>query len=305
MINRGNYRSDVFASEGAKAAFESCLFEACRKSGWLLHAFVVMRNHFHLAIETPRGNLVQGMQWLQSTFANRFNRRRGESGHLFQGRYKALLVESGQPMGRVSDYIHLNPVKAGVVPIERLEEYRYSSFWYLARTRPNCLRLGWVLIEAGAADSRVGWAYYRQHLASRLAAKESETHAGGFSHGWAIGSDEFKAALLHDHAVAALTRAWETEGAREIRTRGWEALVQRSLACLHRKTADLAAGPKNQPWKLAIAMFLKERTQASNPWLARRLGIGRGQYLSRLVSAQRRSGKVPQELDLLREKCSA
>ncbi len=74
VINRGNYRAHVFKSAGAKQAFEECLFAACARSGWLLHAFVIMGNHYHLALETPQGNLVAGMQWLQSTFANRFNK---------------------------------------------------------------------------------------------------------------------------------------------------------------------------------------------------------------------------------------
>ena len=60
VINRGNYRSDIFKTEGARAAFEECLFEACAKSGWVLHAFVLMRNHYHLALATPAGNLVGG-----------------------------------------------------------------------------------------------------------------------------------------------------------------------------------------------------------------------------------------------------
>ncbi|MBM3853127.1 MAG: hypothetical protein FJ399_08215 [Verrucomicrobia bacterium] len=80
VINRGNYRAQVFAMEKTRAAFEACVFEACEKSGWLLHAFVVMNNHYHLALETPEGNLVAGMQWLQATFANRFNRRRRGAG---------------------------------------------------------------------------------------------------------------------------------------------------------------------------------------------------------------------------------
>jgi putative transposase len=80
VINRGNYRSWIFESEGARSAFEGCLFEACEKSNWILHAFVVMGNHYHLAIETPQANLVAGMTWLQGTFAARFNRLRGENG---------------------------------------------------------------------------------------------------------------------------------------------------------------------------------------------------------------------------------
>src|SRR4051812_10089801 len=95
VINRGNYRAWIFASVGAKQAFEACLFAACARCGWLLHAFVIMSNHYHLAVETPLGNLATGMHWLQSTFATRFNRYRDERGHAFQGRYKSLLVERG------------------------------------------------------------------------------------------------------------------------------------------------------------------------------------------------------------------
>ena len=115
VINRGNYRADIFKSEGARAAFETGLFAACRKFRWVLHAYVLMRTHYHLALETPQGNLVVGMQWLQATFANRFNRLRGERGHLFQGRYKSLVVEEGAALGQVCHYLHLNPVRAGVV----------------------------------------------------------------------------------------------------------------------------------------------------------------------------------------------
>ncbi len=100
VINRGNYRADIFHTEGAKSAFEGALVQACAKSGWHLHAFVIMRNHFHLALETPDGNLVTGMQWLQATFANRFNKLRGARGHLFQGRYKALGRKRASPSDR-------------------------------------------------------------------------------------------------------------------------------------------------------------------------------------------------------------
>ena len=91
VINRGNYRRWIFADDKTKHAFERCLFEACARSEWLLHAFTIRSNHFHLALETPAANLVAGMQWLQSTFANRFNRFRAENGHLFQGRDKNLM----------------------------------------------------------------------------------------------------------------------------------------------------------------------------------------------------------------------
>src|SRR5476651_2071950 len=116
VINRGNYRRDVFESAGAAQAFIAVLEEVLPRFGWRLHAYVIMRNHFHLALETSRPNLVEGMHWLQSTYATRFNRFRGERGHLFQGRYQAILVENLSALGRVVDYLHLNPVRAGMVP---------------------------------------------------------------------------------------------------------------------------------------------------------------------------------------------
>ncbi len=103
VINRGNYRRDVFGTVGAAQAFETVVFEACKMHGWRLHAHGVMSNHYHLAVATPRANLVEGMHWLQSTFATRFNRLRQVRGHLFQGRYQALLVEDAAALARVVD----------------------------------------------------------------------------------------------------------------------------------------------------------------------------------------------------------
>ncbi len=93
IINRGNYRHDVFGTVGAADAFVTVLGEACGRYDWRVHAYVVMPNHYHLALETPAGNLVEGMHWLQGTFATRFNRFRSERGHLFQGRYHSPVLE--------------------------------------------------------------------------------------------------------------------------------------------------------------------------------------------------------------------
>jgi putative transposase len=307
VLNRGNYRANIFVTEGAKAAFEHCLFETCARSAWLLHAFVIMRNHYHLAVETPKGNLVAGMQWLQATFANRFNRFRNERGHLFQGRYKALLVEEGEPLALVGHYIHLNPVRAGILPVAQLDDYRYSSYWYLARpeARPRWLCLDVLLGQTGGlADNGFGWTSYRDYLTW-----QNETGPAGksrayvsLSKGWALGSAGFKAALVKDHSVAALTRAWEQSGALEIRIQAWEELCLRALQAIHHKDAELATAAKSAPWKVAVAVLLKERTQASNLWLARRLNLGRPKYASRLVIAAQRAAIPSPELQLLRGK---
>lgn len=293
VINRGNYRSDVFGTEGAKAAFEACLFAACAKSGWALHAFVIMRNHYHVALETPQGNLVTGMQWLQATFANRFNRLRGERGHLFQGRYKALLVEKGEALGQVCHYIHLNPVRAGAASVGRLPEYRHSSYWYLWRpkARPEFLELGTALAESGElADTPAGWRCYEGYLAWQSQDGPAGRNAAyvSMSQGWALGTKDFKVDLIKEHALAAEARAWEKSGAQEIREQQWE---EQLGACLRRagKTTEAARKDrKSAPWKVAIATELKASTQASNRWIAERLLMGSPVAVSQYVSQARR-----------------
>jgi REP element-mobilizing transposase RayT len=293
VINRGNYRSDIFGTEGAKAAFESCLFEVCRKSGWLLHAYALMRNHYHLALETPAGNLVAGMQWLQATFANRFNRLRGERGHLFQGRYKALMVEEGAALGQVCHYIHLNPVRAGILPVAQLKSYRHSSYWHLWRpaNRPSFLTVTTALTEAGdLADDQRGWATYEAYLGWQAAegpAGKSKAYVS-LSQGWALGTGEFRAALVKDHALLASSRAWEALGAQEVRRLQWEAALTRALKVLGHSTADLAGGRKSAEWKLAVAAWIKGSTQVSNRWLSENLHLGVPAALSRNLTSYRR-----------------
>jgi len=304
VINRGNYRADVFRGEGAKTAFEACLFEACAKSGWVLHAFVIMRNHYHLALETPDGNLVAGMQWLQATFANRFNRLRGERGHLFQGRYKALLVEEGPALGQVCHYIHLNPVRAGVVPAERLGEYRHGSFWYLPRppARPAFLDLETALADAGGlTDTPAGWRCYGDYLAWQAQSGPAGKNAAYvcLSRGWALGTREFKADLIRDHALLASTRAWESAGAREIREQQWQLQLDAALRRAHQSMAAAQADRKSAPWKVTIAAALKTQTQASNRWIAEHLNMGSPVAVSQYVSQARRrasSSKVKIEI---------
>lgn len=294
VINRGNYRAFVFRTEGAKQAFAECLFAACERSGWLLHAFVVMGNHYHLAVETPQGNLVAGMQWLQSTFANRFNKLRGERGHLFQGRYKSLLVEEGEALGLLCHYLHLNPVRAGIVPVDRLAAYRHSSYWYLGqpKLRPAFLHPETALIEAGAlADTPAGWSAYADYLAWQLEegpAGKSKAYVS-MSQGWALGGKGFKQTLLQDQAVAVDTRAWESTGVREVREAQWQTVLDRLRRQVPAK--DTQDQRKSASWKVKLATEMKATTDASNGWLADQLDMGSAVYLSKHVGLAARKVK--------------
>src|SRR6266404_5311142 len=158
VMNRGNRREDIFIDDEDRRKFLQTLEEACQKTGWQVHAYCLMSNHFHLVVETPQPNLVAGMKWLLGTYTSRFNRRHKDFGHLFSGRYKALIVDgSGSGyLKSVCDYVHLNPVRAKLLGLEnRLLEYPWSSFgYYLAakRHRPSWLRVDRLLGEHGITE---------------------------------------------------------------------------------------------------------------------------------------------------------
>jgi putative transposase len=93
LMSRGDRREEIFRDDLDQKSFLQSLGVACQKTGWQVHAYCLMSNHFHLVVETPRANLVEGMKWLLGTYTMRFNRRHKLSGHLFAGRYKSLLID--------------------------------------------------------------------------------------------------------------------------------------------------------------------------------------------------------------------
>ncbi|MBI4625190.1 MAG: transposase, partial [Verrucomicrobia bacterium] len=283
----------------AARSFQRCLFEACGRFLWRLHAFMIMRNHFHLAVETPEPNLSLGMKWLQGTWAIRFNRFRGEVGQPFQGRYKAIHVERGGPLARVVDYIHLNPVRAGVVPIERLLTYRWSSLpLFLRRPRPAALEPEVLLGNSGGwADNVAGWRGYREHLAfvAGHEAKLGRRAFGRLSRGWAIGSSAFRV-RLNDELLAqsSLEQRYELLGAdREAhiaaRAELWGERLQALAGAFGVELARLPA-KKSAMEKLRLAAALKRITSVSNRWLAERLQMGAATSVSTLLHRFHESG---------------
>src|SRR5688572_16713007 len=126
VLDRGDRREAIFGDDQDREMFLASLGQACGRTGWRIHAFVLMGNHYHLLVETPEPNLVKGMHWLQCTYTARFNRRHRLAGHLFQGRYKALVVDPQErhDLLTLSDYIHLNPVRARLLGEGRPADYR-------------------------------------------------------------------------------------------------------------------------------------------------------------------------------------
>jgi putative transposase len=123
---RGNGRQLVFFDVADHETYLALLGRVVRRKGWRLLAYCLMDNHVHLLIETPEPNLANGMQRLQSVYAETFNTRHGRSGHLFQGRYGAVRVKSDAQLWSVVRYIARNPVESGVCDVA--DQFRWSSF---------------------------------------------------------------------------------------------------------------------------------------------------------------------------------
>ena len=124
VMARGDRREAIVQGDEDRRAFMRTLGEACERAGFLVHAYVLMTNHYHLLLETTEANLSRGMGWLQNAFTRRINTRHRLWGHVFGGRYKAILVEPGNCFWALLDYIHLNPVRAGLVNAgDGLESY--------------------------------------------------------------------------------------------------------------------------------------------------------------------------------------
>jgi REP element-mobilizing transposase RayT len=289
VLNRGNYRADMFEEPRTATAFVDCLFEACEKSGWLLHAYTVMRNHYHLVVETPRGNLVSGVHWLQSTFGNRFNRFRREHGRAFQGRYQAILVEPGIHLLRLVDYVHLNPVRAGIKSLAKLEQFHASSYRHFVggpKGRPAPLRCeSWLKELGGLADTPAGWRSYHDHLVWLTAdpTRQKEAAFDQMCQGWAIGSESFRSDLAQDFKQMIAARDWGGAELAELNRIEWGDQLKSGLRVLRRSLTDASDVSKSAPWKIALAAWMKSQCSVSNRWLAEQLDMGPPDAVSRYV----------------------
>jgi REP element-mobilizing transposase RayT len=278
-MSRGDRREDVFLDDVDRQDFLKTLAETCQKTGFEIHAYCLMPNHFHLVVETPEANLVAGMAWLLSTYTIRLNHRHKLSGHVFSGRYKALLVEGGNGyLKTVCDYVHLNPVRAGMLRAEdALAAYPWSSLgWYAAARehRPVWVRVDRLLGEHGIkADNAAGREEFARRLEQRRQAEEDEATLAPIRRGWCLGSVEFKRQMLErmdgqlgaDHA-GALRQEHGAERA--------ERIIAEELKRLGWTEADLISQRKKAPGKLDLAARLRRETTMSLKWIAARVQLG-------------------------------
>ncbi len=145
VTSRGDRRENIVDDDGDRNQFLKLLDDVCESYNWACHAYCLMDNHYHLLIETPDSNLSRGMRQLNGVYTQTYNRRHQRTGHVFQGRYKAILVDKESYLLEICRYIVLNPVRAGMV--RSVKDWRWSSYRATAgiSAQRQCLSTTWIL----------------------------------------------------------------------------------------------------------------------------------------------------------------
>ncbi len=295
VMNRGDRGEPIFRDDDDRRRFLQTLAEACTKTDWQIHAWCLMKNHFHLVVETPQANLVVGMKWFLGTYTGRFNRRHGLFGHLFSGRYKALFVDgSGNGYLRtVCDYVHLNPVRARLLnkgqPVRSFVWSSFPEYLEASARRPSWLRVDRLFGETGIRhDSAAGRRQFEQRLEDRRVQEEGSDWKV-IRRGWCFGDDAFRRDLLErmdgrlgEHHYASERRETTEEKA--------ERLMREGLDRVGWTEADLRRRPKSDAVKLTLAAELRQKTTRTHQWIAERLHMGAWTHLNKRLYDQRKQG---------------
>ncbi|NNL75442.1 MAG: hypothetical protein HKO68_03805 [Desulfobacterales bacterium] len=185
-MSRGNERNDIFLNDDDRQIFLKTLGEIAERFEIDIFAYVLMGNHYHLLIRTKRANLSKAMQWLGVSYTRGFNDRHARSGHLFQGRFKSIIVQNDAYLVQLSCYIHRNPLRANSV--NRLAHYRWSSYSIYAYgyQKPDWLSTELILSHFTNGERHKA---YREQVQGY--AKEETRLWEDLKHGMILGSQKF------------------------------------------------------------------------------------------------------------------
>jgi len=190
VTSRGNAKSDIYLDDTDRELFLEVLLYVVQRFGWQCHAYCLISNHYHLMIETPQANLSRGMSQLNGMFTQRFNRKHERVGHLFQGRFKSIIVDKDAYLLELSRYIVRNPMAAHMV--KAAGDWTYSSYLATAGLvqKPAFLHVDWLLSQFG--DSKAQAQQYYIHFVRKSGGKSPWQSLNGPD---ILGSDDFREKL--------------------------------------------------------------------------------------------------------------
>jgi putative transposase len=311
VLARGDRREAIVRDDADRETFLRTLGEGSERSGFRVHAFVLMTNHYHLLLETPRANLSRGMGWLQNAFTRRINTRHGLWGHLFGGRYKAILVEPGNCFWALLDYIHLNPVRAGIVQEkDGLESYGWSSLAHYigsARQRPPWVETASGFEVCGCVDTargrreflgllerRVDWRNPRL-AGTTFPAGDGKPELAVYSslrRGWFFGSERFRDKLLKMLAKrpGRIEKANGYHGPQlnDYAERRARRLIRAALEHFGIDLGTLRRARKGDWRKGLLAAMIQKETTMKLDWISEQLNMGTRAGTCRLAAESRR-----------------
>lgn len=299
LQSKGNRNMAIFEDDADRLLFLSLLEEAVARCGWLVYAYALMDNHFHLLIETPQPNLSDGMKWLLTSYTRRFNARHCYEGHLFGERYQATLVEAANAhyLATIHDYIHLNPARRGMVRLEGfLAAGRWTSLpaWLAPDIRPAWLHPERGLKSHACDDTDAGRRRYYNHLVAYYEAERMDErfltpagHTGRSTvqRGWCYGSKAFRLYILaHLDEFARRPKSGNLGvSGQEASEQRAENIVKKEGAALGITESGLMNTAFSHPAKLAMALAVRKGTVVSYAWIANRLNMGKPRSLGTLL----------------------
>lgn len=145
VTSRGDRRENIYENDEDREKWLDDLGNTCRRFNWRCHAYCLMDNHYHIVIETAEANLSKGMRQLNGVYTQFYNRQHGRVGHVFQGRYKGILVERDEYLLELARYVVLNPIRASMV--KNIKDWKWSSYNTMIgeEVAQSWLEAGWIL----------------------------------------------------------------------------------------------------------------------------------------------------------------
>ena len=298
ITSRGNERSNVFQEDYDKKRFQEKLAAAVEQHGVRLYAYVIMTNHYHLLLETPRGNLSRFMQQFNTSYTMYYNVKHNRVGHLFSGRYKAKVVNGDEYLLTLTRYIHLNPVKISSVKnlgpakrINKLSGYQWSSYpgYIGAAKQDKWVDYGPLTELAGQydRDKRKG---YRMFVESGLTEDDEDLKEVLKRSSKAIGGLKFCRNIERQYRAAMKQKKAGTDVAmRRVEVgEDVEELLNRICGAFGVKKEELSRRRCLSDARLAAAILLKDQSDLTGREIGQRLGLADGSGLGNLLKVAER-----------------